>query len=312
MPLSELFASRVHYFEELPFIEAYPLFDAPISKYDSPALDTKSFGIPNQNLKVPVLVHSPLASASKLPIVIWMHGGGFQQGTYLMNEGDVVARELVVRGNVVVVNVEYRLVTETLKFPAPQNDCMAVLEWVATHADEIGGDASNIFVGGVSAGGCLAATMAVLDRDNGNNFIKGQLLNCPVLHHELPVMSQELAQKMAEVPAQLAFTPEMIREINSFAIATGSIQDAEEAWWPGETASKAGLPIAQIINCEYDSLRASGEQYARQLLAANVEVDVVTQAGVPHAHLNRLPADCNEVVETLSKIISFIDKVAGR
>lgn len=312
MPLSKLFADRVHYFEELPFMEAYPLFDAPISEYVSPELIVEDKIVSTSEGDVPVLVYKPLNAPKRLPAIIWMHGGGFQQGTYTMNESNVVSRELSHRGNFVLINVEYRLVTEKIKFPAPQNDCMAVLDWVVENHEALNVDINAIFVGGVSAGGCLAASMAVLDRDNGNNYIAGQLLNCPVLHKELPPLSDELSQKMSEVPAQLGFSNELIADLNKFVLESGDTKDLNPAWMPGETQNLKGLAPAQILNCEYDTLRVSGEKYGQQLASAGVRVEVLTQKGVPHAHLNRIPADCPEVIETLNEIIRFVNEIVSK
>lgn len=312
MPVAPLFKNRLHVYEELPFAEAHKLFEAPIGTYESPPVDVNQIDVPSAAGPVPILTYRPTGVSGDLPIVIWMHGGGFQFGSYTMNEGDVVARELAYRGKFVVVNVEYRLVNETVKFPAPQDDCMAILDWVVENANHLGGRKDAIFVGGVSAGGCLAASMAVLDRDNGNRFIAGQLLNCPVLHLTIPPLSEELSRKMTEVPPQLAFSNEMVSELNKFAIKSGNLEDAASAWWPGEVASQEGLPPAQIINCEYDTLRATGEKYGQQLVAAGVQTEVITQAGVPHAHLNRLPADCAEAVATVGDIIRFVDQISAQ
>lgn len=312
MPLSKLFADRIHHFTELPFMEAYALFDAPISEYHAPALETLDMKVKANGEEVPVLVYRPLSITGLLPVIIWMHGGGFQRGSYTMNEGAVAGQELAHHGNFLVINVEYRLVTETVKFPAPQDDCLAVLSWVHENIESLGGNPEQIFVGGVSAGGCLAASVAVLDRDLGNHLVAGQLLNCPIIHTALPEMSDELSAKMREIPKELGFTPELIDQLNRFVVASGNIEDILPAWLPGESSNLAGLPPAQVINCEYDTLRASGEKYAAQLLAAGVEVELLTQAGVPHAHLNRVPEDCPEVGETIDRIIGFVNRVSGR
>jgi acetyl esterase/lipase len=81
---------------------------------------------------------------------------------------------------------------------------------------------------------------------------------------------------------------------------------AEDWWFAGDAKSKAGLAPTQIINCEYDGLRASGEEYGRLLAAEGSEVEVLTQAGVPHAHINRYPADCAEMVETLDNMVRWM------
>ena len=307
MPLAPLFAERLHYYNELPFAEAHKLFEAPVSEYVSPPVEISENAAPSQAGPVPVLTYRPTGAIGDLPVLIWLHGGGFQMGTYKMNEGDIVSREMSHRANMVVVNVEYRLVTETVKFPAPQDDIMAVLDWVVANLEELGGRRDAIFVGGISAGGCLAATMAVLDRDNGNNCISGQLLNCPTLHFNLPIPSAELQSKVDEVNG-FGLTEEIINETRRFALGD---RELVAAWFAGEVEDLSGLPPAQIINCEYDLLRASGEKYGEQLAAAGVKVETLTQSGVPHAHINRYPADCPEMVETLENMVRFVNKISA-
>lgn len=304
MPLAPLFADRMHFFDELPRMEALEKFNQPVTDYESPPLAVEDFTVKYEEASVPVLVYRPLQVAKPLPVLIWMHGGGFRYGTYKMTEGDVVAREMAHRAGMVVVNVEYRLVTDEIKFPAPQNDCMAVLDWVVKNADRLGVDKSNIFVGGISAGGCLAAAMAVADRDNGNRFIKGQLLNCSVLHKALPPLSEELQVKIDEING-FGLNAQIIDEVRAYAVG-GNVAAAPNEWWAGELEDLTGLPPAQIINCEYDALRASGEKFAKQLQVAGIEHELITQASVPHAHLNRFPGDCKEVGETLDEMVRYI------
>jgi acetyl esterase/lipase len=307
MPLAPLFADRLHHYNELPFAEAHKLFEAPLSKYVSPPVDVEETSAPSSAGPVPVLTYRPTNAVGNLPVLIWLHGGGFQMGTYTMNEGDIVSREMSHRANMVVVNVEYRLVTEKVKFPAPQEDIMAALDWVVANLETLGGRRDAIFVGGISAGGCLAATMAVLDRDNGNNYIAGQLLNCPTLHFDLPTPSDEILSKVAEVDG-FGLTAQMINETRKFALGN---QEFVAAWFAGEVKDLSNLPPAQIINCEYDILRASGEKFGEQLAAAGNNVEVLTQANVPHAHINRYPADCKEMVETLENMVRFVNEVSA-
>lgn len=304
MPLAPLFADRLHLFDELPRMEALEKFNEAVTEYQSPPLAVEEFTVKYEEASVPVLVYRPLQVAKPLPVLIWMHGGGFRHGTYKMNEGDVVSREIAHRAGIVVVNVEYRLVTDEIKFPAPQNDCMAVLDFVVSNADRLGIDKSNVFVGGISAGGCLAAAMAVADRDNGNHYIKAQLLNCSVLHKALPPLSEELQGKIDEING-FGLNAQIIDEVRAYAVG-GDVASAPAYWWAGELEDLTGLPPAQIINCEYDALRASGEKFAKQLQVAGIEHELITQASVPHAHLNRFPGDCKEVGETLDEMVRYI------
>ena len=309
MALSDLFANRMHYFLELPFEQALALYEASDTKYQSPDVTVIDQEIYGRHGAIPIRIYKPASASTPLPVIIWMHGGGFARGTYLMNEGDVISRELSYLGDFVLVNVEYRLVNEKVKFPAPQDDCMDVLDWVQANISIFHGRTDAIFVGGVSAGACLAATMAVIDRNRGTRYIAGQLLNCPLVHRVLPDLTPELVSKTGELVRHLVFSNEFVAEINANTISSGDLRDAQAEWWAGEVRNLNDLPPAQIINCEYDSLRASGEKYALQLEAAGVEVEVISQPGVTHAHLNRLPEDCPEVVTTLNDMIRFVTRI---
>jgi len=309
MPLDPLFANRLHFFDELPFAEAIKAYEAPLTSYVSPPVEGEDRALPGSGIDIPVRIYRPVgttAGTDKLPGLVWFHGGGFVNGNIDMNESDVVSRELSHRAQAIVMTVDYRLVTETVKFPAPQLDGVASLQWLARNATELGIDENKIFVGGISAGGCLAASVAIMDRDMGDNYLAGQLLNCPIAHWELPEFSAELQQKLDELSPDFGLKREYVDSNNRYMIDSGAREDVEPYWFAGEVEDLRGLAAAQIINCEYDTLRASGELYGAQLLAAHNCVEVLTQAGVPHAHINRYPADCDQMVETLENMVRFM------
>ncbi len=309
MPLSPLFKDRLHFFEELTFEQALTKFEEPLSSYQSPELLVEEFDISTPGFELPVILYRPIHLTENSPLLIWLHGGGFQMGNYKMIEGDVVAREMASRGSLQVLNVDYRLVTQDVKFPVPQNDVYAALVWVSENLSRLQVDPQKVFIGGISAGGCLAATTALTDRDSGNPVLAGQLLNCPLLHQELPLPSAELRAKIDEING-FGINAKMIVEVNQFAVAGADLELADPYWWPGESENLSNLAPTQIINCEYDLLRASGEKFAEQLVAAGSEAESITQLGVPHAHLNRYPNDCPEVVQTLENMLAFIARTA--
>ncbi len=311
MPLDPLFAERRHFFAELPFAEAIKAYEAPLSEYLSPPVVGQDLKVVGPNGDIPVRIYRPAAiqppgDAQLLPGLVWFHGGGFVNGNIDMNESDVVAREMSHRAQAVVMTVDYRLVTDEVKFPAPQLDGIASLQWFAANALTLGVDPDKVFVGGISAGGCLAASVAIMDRDMGDNYLAGQLLNCPIAHWDLPEFSDELQSKLDEIPGEFGLKREYVESNNRFMLQSGLQEDLEPYWFAGEVEDLRGLAAAQIINCEYDTLRSSGEKYGRQLKAAGNQVQVLTQAGVPHAHINRFPADCPQMVETLDNMVSFI------
>ncbi|GAA2277352.1 alpha/beta hydrolase [Kitasatospora cystarginea] len=121
----------------------------------------------------------PAGIAGPLPLLYYMHGGGMIMG----NAGSVVPRllrEWALPLQLAVISVEYRLAPQA-QYPIPVEDCYAGLVWAADHAARLGVDADRIIVGGKSAGGGLAAALALLTRDRGGPVPIGQLLLSPML-----------------------------------------------------------------------------------------------------------------------------------
>ena len=121
-------------------------------------------------------VYQPPGGARDLPVLVYFHGGGWVAGSLDTHDG--VCRALCARTPCVVVSVDYRLAPEH-RFPAAVEDAWAATAWVAEHAASIGGDASRIAVAGDSAGGTLAAVVALRARDHGL-ALRLQLLVYPV------------------------------------------------------------------------------------------------------------------------------------
>lgn len=311
MPLDPLFKDRLHFWNDksLTSREAAALFEAPLSEYVFKPMQVEDRSIDGPLGSIPVRIYKPINVTGALPALIWFHGGGFEFGDIDMNESDIVSREIVLRANALVLAVDYRLVTDEVKFPAPQLDGIASLQWLARNAKELGVDENKIFIGGISAGATLASAAAIMDRDMGDNYLAGQLLNCPMLHKQLPPYSSELAAKLEEQPDFLGLTPENLLKNNRHCVPNANLDDAEPWWFAGEVENLRGIAPAQITNCEYDTLRASGEEYGRQLAAAGVKVEVICQDSVPHAYINRYPADCKQTDQTLDLMARFISEV---
>ena len=117
------------------------------------------------------------ATAGPHPIIVYFHGGGWVLGS--QTSDDPFCRDLCVRADAVVVSVNYRHAPED-RFPAPVEDALAAVRWVADHAGELGGDAGRLAVAGWSAGANLAAVVSQLARDAGGPHLAGQLLVTPV------------------------------------------------------------------------------------------------------------------------------------
>ncbi len=133
---------------------------------------------PSGSPGVRVLLYRPSGVSTTTPGVLSIHGGGYISGTADMV--GATCRALADEHKVLVVNVDYRLAPE-VPFPGPLEDCYAALDWLFSNCDEQGVDPSRIVVMGGSAGGGLAAALALLARDRGRHAIRAQVLNYPML-----------------------------------------------------------------------------------------------------------------------------------
>ena len=127
-----------------------------------PVYAVEDLVVPGPAGEIPLRAYRPAPEA--LPVVVWLHGGGWVTGS--IETHDLLCRQIAVAAGAMVVSVDYRLAPET-KFPGAVEDCLAAWQWIGAHAAEIGGDADRVALGGDSAGGNLAAVVALLARDRG-------------------------------------------------------------------------------------------------------------------------------------------------
>ena len=128
---------------------------------------------------VSLLICRPTGVTGPVPCLYFIHGGGMMLGNN-RSGGTPRALEHAEALGAALVSVEYRLAPET-PHPGPVDDCYSGLIWTVKHADELGIDPERLIVGGASAGGGLAAAVALLARDRGGPAMRGQLLLCPML-----------------------------------------------------------------------------------------------------------------------------------
>jgi acetyl esterase len=221
--------------------------------------------------EIAVRVYRPAAVDASLPVIVFFHGGGFVVCT--LETHDPYCRALATEAEVMVVSVDYRLAPEH-KFPAGLEDCLAATEWVLGHAGELG--ASRIFVAGDSAGGTMAAVVALLLRDKGVTGLAGQILIYPVTAHYDPPSASYL--EMAEGygltrKGMMWFWDHYLKDKSEAA-------DFRAA--PLLAASLRGLPRAFVVTAEYDVLRDEGQAYAKRLEEAGVDVTRMFAEGMNH------------------------------
>jgi acetyl esterase len=227
--------------------------------------------IPGPAGSIPVRVYRPSAEAP-LPIVVWFHGGGWVTGS--LETHDNLCRLLCDDANVTVVSVDYRLAPET-KFPGAADDCIAAWVWVNEHATELGGEANQIALGGDSAGGNLAAVVALTARERDLPIPALQLLVYPVTDHEFdnPSMVDNAEGYFLRTAAMRWFFDQYASTPDDFADWRLS---------PLRAPDLTGLPAAIVITAEYDPLRDQGEAYAQRLRDAGVPTQSVRADGLFH------------------------------
>lgn len=248
-----------------------------------PAPDTAGLEIEDRTVPsdpdVAVRIYRPQSAQGA---VVWLHGGGWVMGD-LDTEHPAAARVADGSG-AVVISVGYRRAPEH-RFPAALDDAYAVLAWTAGHAAELGIDPERIAVGGHSAGGGIAAAVALRARDQEGPPIRFQLLNQPALDDRQQTWSQR----------NFTGTPWM----NSGKITMtwqhylGSTPATPYAA-PARATDLSGLPPAYIATAEFDPLRDEDIGYAMRLLHAGVPVELHQWPGTFHGSQAIMSAEISQ------------------
>ena len=229
---------------------------------------------------IPVRLYRPApASAGPLPALVFLHGGGWVLGD-LVSHGPL-ARGLAARSGAIVVSVDYRLAPEH-PYPAAVEDGWAALQWaVGAGGAAAGIDTARAAVGGDSAGGNLAAVLALRARDAGLP-LRQQLLLYPATDARTDAPSySECDGPYGLTRAAMAWYWDMY--------APDEAQRAQRDCSPLRAAgSLAGVAPAHVVTAQYDVLRSDGEAYAAALAADGVPVQLREAAGLNHGFA-RLP-----------------------
>ena len=245
----------------------------PVALMAAMKVSKKDMAYPVAGGTQPVRIYTPEgAGSTPLPVVVYYHGGGWVIANLDTYEASAMA--LAKKANAVVVSAEYRHAPES-KFPAAHEDAFAAYKWALANAGQFGGDPAKVAVAGESAGGNLAANVAIMARDGNVQAPAHMVLVYPVAGTDLT-------------------TPSYVANQNAVPLSKASI-----GWFVDKTLAKPedakspmlnlttmvdlkGLPSATVINAEIDPLFSDGAMLADKLKAASVKTTHVTYKGMTH------------------------------
>jgi len=241
-----------------------------------PVAHVENRTIPGPAGALPVRIYRAANIATPAPALVYFHGGGWVIGD--LESHDNFCRALANRTQAVVVSVDYRLAPEH-RYPAAAEDCYAATRFVAERGGEIGADGARIAVAGDSAGGNLAAAVALMARDRSGPALRHQVLIYPVTDHDF-----ETASYRDNATGYLLSREGMQWFWSHYVPNAAQRNEAYAA--PLRAEKLALLPPATVITAEYDPLRDEGEAYAARLRDAGVATVATRYDGQVHGFVS--------------------------
>jgi len=234
------------------------------------------------DVEVPVRVHRPIDVEGPLPALFWIHGGGYVVGTHLND--DPMFEDLCPRLGIVGVTVGYRLAPE-VAYPGAIEDCYLALRWTVDHATELGVRPDRIGIGGVSAGGGLAAALALMARERGGPGVAFQLLDSPMLD-----------DRQITPSSQQDDMPMWSRESNRFGWqsylgARYGDDDVPVTAAPARATDLTGLPPTFVSVGGLDGFVDEDVDYAMRLNRTGVPTELHVYPGACHGYRAAPKAD---------------------
>jgi acetyl esterase len=265
------------------------------------AVPTADLTIPGPDSPLRARHYRPGVSEAA-PLLLFFHGGGFVVGDIESHDGlcRMICRDAAIH----VLSVDYRLAPEH-KAPAALDDCVAAYRWALGHAAELGADPSRIGVGGDSAGGNLAALVALRSREEGIPQPTLQVLLYPVLDLSAKTRSRT-------VFSDGFFLSKQDRDWFTDLYLGGAGLAADDARVsPLRAADLSGLAPALVLTAGFDPLRDEGNEYAAALRSAGVNVDHRQFDALTHGFASIAPfggGSADAIAATISAIRAHLSR----
>lgn len=246
-------------------------WDKRISSNPEAQVTTKDIKIPSRAGGMAARVYIP-GGEGPFPVVVYYHGGGWVVAD--INTYDAAPRALAMGAHAIVVSVEYRHAPEH-KFPAAHNDAWTAYKWIVENIHTLNGNSDKIAVAGESAGGNLAANVALMAKQMKTRQPLHQLLVYPVAGNDMNTDSyKENAEAKPLGKADMEwFVKNTVSSMDQTSDKRLNLVGRDDL---------AGVAPATVITAQFDPLRSEGEAYADKLKAAGVDVDAKTFDGTTH------------------------------
>ena len=245
--------------------------DRKVSPNPEAKVATRDIAIPSPTGALPARVYTPEGNGP-FPVVLYFHGGGWVVAD--LNTYDATPRALALGSKAIVVSVDYHHAPES-KFPAQHDDAWAAFAWTVENIHLLNGDAKRIAVAGESAGGNLAANVALMAKEKKTTQPVHQLLVYPIAGNDLN--TQSYRDNADAAPLGKADMEWFI----SHVFASKEQTSDPRINLVGRT-DLAGLPPATVITAQIDPLRSEGQALAAKMEAAGVAVNLINVDGVTH------------------------------
>lgn len=256
--------------------EAYMKSRAILQPEPEPVAEARDLAAPGPHGPIPLRLYRPQGGAAPLPGLIYYHGGGWLLGG--LDSHDVICRRFANAARCVVVSVDYRMAPEH-KFPAAVDDCAAATGWAIGQAAALGMDPARVAVGGDSAGGNLAAVMALMARDGALPRLAYQLLIYPATDMTMTTVSSQTVG-----PGVPLTSATMKWFIDHYMRGPEDMIDWRAS--PIRAASVAGTAPALVLTAAADPLRDEGIAYAARLEREGVRTTAIHLTDQIHGFLS--------------------------